>query len=156
MVNDNRGILYKVCQLYERNQENKKDLFQEIILQLWKSYPSYHSESKISTWVYRVALNTAISNFRKSSKKPAMLEVSQNELEIPDVFEHPFQKPDFEILTIAIEKLAPINKALILLYLEDKSYEEIAGIMGFTVSNVGVRLKRAREKLSQIIKQTEQ
>src|SRR5688572_10760341 len=85
LINTNRGLIYKVCNLYCHDEDDKKDLFQEIVLQLWTSYPNFRSESKNTTWLYRVALNTAISNFRKESRKPERSGISTNELQIPDM-----------------------------------------------------------------------
>jgi RNA polymerase sigma factor (sigma-70 family) len=152
MINTNRAIIYKVCNLYCHIDEDKKDLFQEIVLQLWKAYPNFRKESLNTSWMYKVALNTAISNFRKESKNPARKSISVAEFEIPDMN---FNEEDNEkpyLLKQAIEKLSEIEKAIIMLYLEDKSYDEIAEIVGISNSNVGVRLNRIKSKLEKIIK----
>jgi RNA polymerase sigma-70 factor (ECF subfamily) len=152
LINTNRGLIYKVCNLYCHNDDDKKDLFQEIVLQLWISYPNFRSESKSTTWLYRVALNTAISNFRKESRKPQKSCISISELQIPDMSLHSGENDNLGLLQQAIEKLSEIEKAVIMLYLEDKSYDEIAEIIGITHSNVGVRLNRIKNKLEKLIK----
>ena len=152
MVNKHRGILYKVCNLYCNDTEDKKDLFQEIVLQLWRSFRNFRHDSQPSTWMYRVALNTAISNFRKESRKPERFAISDKELQIPDMNEWADQSENLRSLKQAIDQLTQIEKAIILLYLEEKSYEEISDIIGITRTNVGVKLNRIKSKLELIIK----
>ncbi|RYU95917.1 RNA polymerase sigma factor [Emticicia agri] len=152
LINTNRGLIYKVCNLYCQNEDDKKDLFQEIVLQLWTSFPHFRNESKNTTWLYRVALNTAISNFRKESRKPERSAISTNELQIPDMNFYQTESNDLSLLQQAIEQLSEIEKAIIMLYLEDKSYDEIADIIGMTHSNVGVRINRIKIKLEKLIK----
>ncbi|WP_394992703.1 RNA polymerase sigma factor [Emticicia sp.] len=155
MINVHRGIIYKVCNLYCHDEEDKKDLFQEIILQLWRAYPSFRSESMNTSWMYRVALNTAISNFRKESKKPDRKSISDAEFQIPDMNFYTDENENMNLLNQAIEKLSEIEKAIIMLYLEEKNYNEIAEIIGISHSNVGVRLNRIKIKLEKIIKSNE-
>ena len=152
MINKHCGILYKVSNLYCNNPEDKKDLFQEIVLQLWRSYPGFKNESQASTWMYRVALNTAVSNFRKESKKPERRSLLDVDFEIPDFNDRSQQAEHLNILNQAIDQLNAIEKAIIMLYLEEKSYEEIAEITGITKTNVGVKLNRIKIKLEKIIK----
>jgi RNA polymerase sigma factor (sigma-70 family) len=152
IINGNRGTIYKVCNLYCDEGENRKDLVQEIILQLWKSFPSFRKEANVNTWVYRVALNTAISNFRRESKRPANASITEETFQLPDIQYSTEEKEKFDLLRQAIEQLTAVEKAVIMLYLDEKSYDEIAEIMGITNSNVGVRLNRIKNKLSKIIK----
>lgn len=152
MINHHRGILYKVCNLYCSDKVDREDLFQDIVIQLWKSFPSFRSESKISTWMYRVALNTAISYFRKEIKKPERLSISSIEFEIPAITDFPDNHDDLKLLNDAIQRLTKIEKALIMLYLEDKSYRDISDVLGISNSNVGVKLNRIKLKLEKIIK----
>ncbi|KPM46806.1 RNA polymerase sigma factor [Jiulongibacter sediminis] len=150
MINQHRGIILKVCRLYEDNSENRRDLFQEIVLQLWRSYPRFQGGSKVSTWVYRVALNTAITIFRKTSKSPKTVSIDLG-LTLAD-----FQNSgtdQMQMLYSAIDQLNKLEKGLILLYLEDKNYQEMAEITGYTESNVGVKLHRIKNKLSNILNQ---
>ncbi len=152
MVNNNRALIFKVCNLYSRDHEDRKDLFQEIILQLWKSFPSFRRDAANTTWTYRVALNTAISNFRKELRKPEKSSLSDAEFEIPDISDLQNVSDKNDSLREAIDKLTEIEKAIILLYLEEKSYEEMSEIMGISISNVGVRLNRIKNKLSNLVK----
>lgn len=152
LVNNNRALIFKVCNLYCRDREVRQDLFQEVVLQLWKSFPGFRNESSGSTWIYRVALNTAISNFRKEQKKPGKKPISRIEFEIPDMSDPDDRKENRNILHMAIEKLSDIEKAIIMLYLDEKTYDEISEIAGISVSNVGVRINRIKIKLSTIVK----
>lgn len=152
MINANRGTIFKICNLYCREKENRKDLFQEIVLQLWKSYPFFRKEAASNTWIYRVALNTAISNFRKESKKPIKTSLTSAEFQFPFIPDLSDEEEQFSLLNEAIDLLSEIEKAVIMLYLDEKSYDEIAGIIGISNSNVGVRLNRIKTKLSNIIK----
>ena len=151
LVNNNRALVFKVCNLYCHDPESRKDLFQEVVLQLWKSYPGFRKDSAGSTWIYRVALNTAISNFRKESKKPGKISLTLSDFEIPDMPASD-QRENSSTLHMAISKLSEIEKAIILLYLDEKTYDEISEIIGITNSNVGARLNRIKTKLSKLIK----
>ena len=151
IVNQNRALIYKVCNLYCRDPEQRKDLFQEVVLQLWKSFPGFKKQAGHSTWIYRVALNTAISNFRKSSRQPEGNDLSSLEFEIPDMYETTGEEKR-SALHEAIDKLTEIEKAVIMLYLDEKSYEEISEVIGISISNVGVRLSRIKNKLTKLIK----
>ena len=150
LINYNRGLIFKVCNLYYHDYESRRDLFQEVILQLWKSYGGFRKESLGSTWIYRVALNTAISNFRKESKKPGKTSLTLEEFEIPDMYADD-ETEKRSALHLAIGKLTEIEKAIIMLYLDEKSYDEISEIIGISNSNVGVRLNRIKNKLSKLI-----
>lgn len=152
MINEHRGIIYKVCNLYCLEKDYKKDLFQEIVLQLWKSFPSFRNESRRSTWMYRVALNTAITIFRKESRAPERRSISDAEFEIPDMDGFEGQQEQMGLLKQAIDTLTPIEKAIILLYLEEKSYEEISEIIGISETNAGVKINRIKVKLEKTIK----
>lgn len=147
-LDKHQGVLHKICFVYSGNHLEKGDLYQEIILRLWKSYPSFRHESSFSTWMYRVALNTALS----LTKKPQLF-VRRDELpDYPVDVEHSWDKSE-EIRTLykAISQLNKVEKAIILLWLEDKPYEEIADAMGMTVKNISVRLVRIKEKLKELI-----
>ena len=150
LVNDHRALIFKVCNLYCRDPENRRDLFQEVVLQLWKSFPGFRRESAGSTWIYRVALNTAISNFRKESRIPERTSISLEEFEVPDIAET-LDKERRSTLHLAIDKLTEIEKAIIMLYLDERSYDEMSAIVGISISNVGVRLNRIKNKLSKLV-----
>lgn len=155
MINVHRGIIYKVCHMYVHDADDRKDLFQEIVFQLWKSLPSFRGESKPSTWMYRIALNTAISHFRSATRKPEQRSLSAFEFQIADVNERQQLDESVKMLYDAIQQLSRIEKAIIILYLEEKSYQEISEIMGITHSNVGVKINRIKTKLESIIKKAD-
>jgi RNA polymerase sigma-70 factor (ECF subfamily) len=150
-INLHQGIIIKVCRMYCTNNTDAEDLFQEILLQLWKSWPSYKADSKVSTWMYRVGLNTAITRLRKNTKKPLFQAISSEHNLIPD---DESQRIDIILdkeLQVAISYLNKIDKALVMLYLDEKSYKEIAEIMGLSESNVGVKINRIKKKLKESI-----
>lgn len=136
--------------MYENDREVRNDLFQEIVLQLWKSFPSFRGESKITTWMYRIALNTAISGLRKQSRRVKTEDLRDLHLNIKDVGD---VNPDdnFQKLQWAIRQLPEIERAMIMMALEGISYEEIAETIGITQNNVRVRMNRIREKLKKIM-----
>lgn len=148
LINLHRGLIYKVCHLYGRDRDDQEDLFQEVVLQIWKAFPSFRNESRITTWMYRIALNTAISYFRKEKRMPGSQKLSSQELQMPELETN----DDLEILHQAIQHLTQVEKAMIILYLDEKSYQEIADIMGITLSNVGVKINRIKTKLEKIVK----
>lgn len=152
MINQHRGILFKVSNLYCDAEEDRKDLFQEMVLQLWKAYPRFRAESAQSTWMYRIALNTSITRLRKEKREPGRRSLVDADFEIPDFVSGTDLNGDLTLLKQAIEQLNEIEKAIIMLYLEEKSYQEISEIMGITKSNVGVKLNRIKSKLEKIIK----
>jgi len=145
MIYSHMAIIYKICKLYAEG-EDRDDLKQEIIFQLWKSYPTYRGDSKFQTWMYRVALNTAMLGLR--ARKMKYTGLSDQELSIS---EDPFKDQDEEArvkqLYRQIYKLKDLDKTIIFLYLEECSYDEISEITGLSTKNVSVRLTRIREKL---------
>ncbi len=148
VVEDNKGILFKVANSYCRNIEDRKDLVQEIILQLWKSFDNYNEKFKLSTWIYRISLNVAISFYRKENRRKrisnslttAIFDFS--ETEITDE-----KETNLGILNQIISELNDLNKALMLLYLEEKSYKEISEIIGITETNVATKIGRIKSKI---------
>jgi RNA polymerase sigma-70 factor (ECF subfamily) len=146
LLNQHQKIIHKVCNLYLNWQEDKEDLFQEITLQAWKAYGQFRGDAKFSTWLYRVALNTAITFFRKDKKKDFIDSVA----ELPDHF-HSAEKDSIEEKTQAMYKaigtLSKIDKAIVMLYLEDYSYAEISEIIGITANNIAVKMNRIKVKL---------
>lgn len=150
-VTQNQGIAHKVCNIYCSEKEAKKDLFQEIVFQLWKGYPKFNKQSKITTWMYRVALNTAITFYRKEKRIPQQDSLTEGIYNMSDAISTETEEM-LKQLYKAIEQLNKIEKALILLYMEENSYEEIAAIVGITKTNVGVKINRIKSKLERIIK----
>ncbi len=145
-IKENEGIIFKLVRIYADQDEDQKDLYQEIVYQLWKSFHSFQGKSKISTWIYKVALNTSLAyiNLRKKHSKTVSLQ---------DIPLHTEEKADTLVeekiaeMYRQIKQLNEIDRAIIFLFLEDKSYEEIAAITGFTITNIGTRLNRIKSKL---------
>lgn len=144
MIRQNEGIIYKVTSFYTDKDHPIGDLYQEVVLNLWKAYPSFRGESKYSTWIYRIALNTCVSFYRRSKKDVVYVDISMDIPEIPDNSEQ------IKELYSLINKLGKIERALVLLYLDDKPYKEIAEITGLTVTNVATKLSRIKDKLKQM------
>ncbi|MCC5945963.1 MAG: sigma-70 family RNA polymerase sigma factor [Bernardetiaceae bacterium] len=146
-IQQHQGIIHKVCNMYCDDAEDRKDLFQEILLQLWRAFPSFRQEAKMTTWMYRVALNTAISRLRKQKRKPENTALSISELQIADTPIDTEKEEQLVQMHKAIAQLNKIEKAIMMLYLEDKSYDEIAEIIGITKNHVGVKINRIKIKL---------
>jgi RNA polymerase sigma-70 factor, ECF subfamily len=151
LVNENQGLIHKVCILYETDKEARNDLFQEIVLQLWKSFPTFRGEAKITTWMYRIALNTAISGLRKLGRKIKTEELEEFHFNISDHAEDHFEE-DFQKLQWAIRQLTEIERAMIMMALDEVPYDEIAENIGITQNNVRVRMNRIREKIRNLIR----
>ncbi len=150
-IDEHKKIIYKIVNSYCQNKEDRKDLEQEIIIQLWNSFDNYNSDYKYSTWMYRIALNVAISFYRKE-KKWSIKNDFYNEESIFKIEEDTSEEQtelDFhlKLLQEFIHNLNELNKALMLLYLEEKSYEEIAEILGITKTNVATKISRIKLKL---------
>lgn len=148
----NQNIVHKICRLYTNNQDQHNDLFQEITIQIWKNYSKFRGEAKFSTWMYRVALNTAISLYRKSTRQIKTQDFNNVSYKIASVDYDDSKDIQLEILYKAIRKLNDIDKALIFLYLEDKPYREISKTLGITEVNARVKMNRAKDKLKKILK----
>jgi len=152
-VQANQGIIQKICRLYGQTRHDREDLFQEIIVQLWKAVPKFQEQSRFSTWLYRVALNTAISDFRKKRRTLAVIQTEVASLEIESEL---IDDKDERLKTLyaAISRLQEIDKAIVMLYLEDKSYDEMEDILGISASTLRVRMNRIKEKLRELTKNT--
>jgi len=147
-ITRNEDMVHKICNIYASSYEEKQDLKQEIVYQLWRSFPSFRGESKFQTWMYRVALNTAI--YFNKKKTPATTDLSNIEAE-EDTSYKEFEE-QLRKLYLAIRTLNQIDRAIIFLYLEKHSYEQIGEIVGNSTKNVSVRIVRIKEKLRQSIK----
>ena len=145
LIRENEGIIFKITRIYGTDPEDARDLYQEVVFQLWKSFEKFRGESKISTWMYRVSLNTALTH----SKKRKRTESGSLQTELLHLYEETDRILDerSEMLYRQIQSLNVVDKGIILLYLEGKSYEEISSITGFSASNVGTKLGRIRDKL---------
>ena len=146
LVYDNINIIYKICRIYSSIDD--EDLQQEIIYQLWKAYPTFEGRSKFQTWMYRVALNTAIVGLRK--KKIATVPISRELRNHPANDDDENRNDQLETLYRNINLLDDVDKAIIFLYLEKCSYEEISQVLGLSASNVGVKLNRIKKKLREM------
>lgn len=142
MIQQHNGIIYKVAYFYQSKESVIDDLYQEIVLNLWRAFPDFKGNSSRSTWVYRVALNTCISFFRRSTKRPKYVELSP-EMKAVSEDNSIYLK---ELYTL-IGQLNKLERAIILLYLDDRPNKEIAEIMGITVSNTSTKINRIKEKL---------
>lgn len=151
VLNAHPGILHKVCRLYGADLEQQQDLYQEIVFQLWKAFPGFRHQALPSTWMYRIALNTAITFNRQQRQRMQPLPLSADEFTIPDFAWQTGEDDQVNQLYGAIEQLSAIEKALIMLYLEDKRYEEMATILGISPTHVGVKLNRIKIKLRMIV-----
>lgn len=155
MVKAHQGLLHKICNLYESNAGDREDLFQEMVLQLWKSFSSFRQEAKISTWIYRIALNTALSSIRKSKQRVPVSYPEWIPYEASDEKQDGAQEEQFRFLYQAITRLTEIERALVMLYLEDKSYDEMEAIMGISSGALRVKMNRIKEKLREQTKNFE-
>jgi RNA polymerase sigma factor (sigma-70 family) len=147
LLNAHQKIIYKVCNLYMDKHADREDLFQEITLQAWKAYVNFRGDAKFSTWLYRVALNTAITFFRKEKRAPAIYTTDV----LPDQNEDAYDPIEEKVKAMyaAIGNLSKIDKAIVMLYLEDYSYIEIGEMMGITANNVAVKMNRIKIKLKE-------
>ena len=146
MIREHEGIIYKISRVYFDRKEDQQDLYQEIVYQLWRSFDSFDARSKWSTWMYRVALNTAISYLKKARSKVKKVHSDHLENFKFEPFD-PVMEERIAWLYKSIQKLNVVEKGIILLYLEGKSHEEIATITGFSTSNIGTRISRIKDKL---------
>jgi RNA polymerase sigma-70 factor (ECF subfamily) len=154
ILSNYQGILHKVNLIYFRNASEREDNFQEIIYQLWKSYPDLRNKDSIGSWMYAVSINTSISRLKKK-ERIEYREVLPESMDPFDIEEATTRENDFRLLLRAISKLNKIDKSIMLLYPEEKSYDEIAEILGISKSNVGVRINRAKELLKKTLNLTE-
>ena len=147
VAEQNKGILFKVANTYCRNEADSKDLVQEMMIQLWRSFGRYNGQSKISTWIYSIALNVAISFNRKQSTQSKYVSPLSEKAEIIDDTGPPDQEQQLRQLEQFINELNELDKALMLLYLDEKSHREISEILGISETNVATKIGRIKEKL---------
>jgi len=150
LIRENERIIHKVCFLYAGNEPDRHDLFQEIVFNAWKSYPKFRGAAKFSTWLYQVALNTALTGFRK--EKRAIVSYMEQLPEMNFFTVNSEENEQLEILYKAIDQLSEVEKALVMLYLDGKSYEEMATIIGLPGGALRVRMTRIKDKLRTITK----
>jgi RNA polymerase sigma factor (sigma-70 family) len=153
LIEEHKGIIYKIANSYCRNAEDRKDVIQEIIVHLWKAHGRYDDRFKLSTWIYRIALNVAISAYRREKKR------SERVSPLDEIIIEPAEESDqpdskIAILHRIIDRLDELNRALMILYLDDTSYRDIAGILGLTETNVATKINRLKLKIKEQFTQT--
>jgi RNA polymerase sigma-70 factor (ECF subfamily) len=155
LVQTHQGLLHKICHLYENHTTDREDLFQEMILQLWKSYGSFRGEARISTWIYRIALNTALSSIRKSKRRVPVSYPENIPHEVSEEKKDNIREEQLRFLYKAVAGLTEIERALVMLYLDEKSYDEMEEIMGISSGTLRVKMNRIKEKLKKQTKDFE-
>lgn len=154
LVSQHKGILYKASRIYADSAEDREDLQQEILIQLWKSYQNFKGNSEFSTWMYRVAINTAITYLKKEKQR------TNNQADVPDHFEvqqedyNPAKDKQLEAFYNAVQELKALEKAVIFYFMEGMSHKEIGDNLGLSEGNARVKLNRTKEKIQQIIKKS--
>ena len=152
IIKEHEGVIFKITSLYTDNRDDQKDLYQDVVYQLWKSFDSFRAESKISTWMYRIALNTALTRLKKSKRMGNSVSMDTVVLKHTENYNPEFEEK-LKLLYAHIKQLNVLEKGLMLLLLEGKKYEEISEITGLSPSNVATRISRIKQKLkTQIIK----
>ena len=151
VIKEYERVIYKVCYLYANPNAPLNDLYQDVILNIWKAFPKFRKECKISTWIYRIALNTCISFYRKEKNVPEIVSLT-HEIDWTSEAHDPINEMLKQLYRM-INQLGQLDKSIILLYLEDKSYEDIAEITGLTVTNVATKLSRIKDKLKKMKKE---
>lgn len=150
-LEQNQNIAHKICRLYTNHSDGHNDLFQEITIQLWRAYPKFRGDSKFSTWMYRVGLNTAITLYRKSKRSIKTSDFDAYQFKIKAEEYDSTEEEQLKLLYQAVHQLNDIEKALVLLYLEDKDYREISETLGISEVNARVKMNRVKKKLKAIL-----
>jgi len=153
IIKEHEGIIFKIARMYSNKREDLNDLYQDIVYQLWKYFDSFKGESKVSTWMYRVALNTSISRWRKEKRQGQKVDIEHLFLKQEENYDTEFEERLNKVYA-KIRQLNDIEKGLMLLLLEGKKYGEIAEVTGFSPSNVGTRISRIKKKLKEQLKNT--
>ena len=151
LLDEHQNIIHKICRLYTNNEVEHEDLFQEISIQLWRSYNRFEGKSKFSTWMYRVGLNTAITLYRKEKKRLNTQHLNDQFTAIPQEEYNAQVDEQMAWLYQKIKDFSEIDKALVLLYLEDKRYDEIAETLGISTGNARVKMNRIKERLKKML-----
>lgn len=146
LVQEQKSTIYTVCYMFARDKDEAADLFQDVLINLWKGIGKFRNDSEISTWVYRVSLNTCISADRKKRKMPT----TRLDMNIDLFDDDDTDSRQIQVLRQRIQRLQPLDRAIVLLWLESLSYQEIADIVGLTPKNISVRLTRIRLQLKQM------
>lgn len=144
------AIIIKICRAYTHTQEDFEDYYQEVCLQIWRSKDNFRGQSEWSTWIYRISLNVCLTLLKKQKRKRQHLALDH----LPDEAvedSRAFANESLNVLYAAIRQLSEVDRAVILLYLEEKTYQEIAEIMGTNANNIGVRINRIKERLKKLL-----
>jgi RNA polymerase sigma-70 factor (ECF subfamily) len=153
LLNEHRGAIHRVCRTYAAGADDREDLFQEIVYQLWRAFASYRHEAAPITWVYRISLNAAITALRKRSRRPLHVSLDATS-DLPSPPTSRTSDERVELLYRAIRSLGEIERGLLMCYLDGLSYKQIGEVLGISESNVGARLSRGRSKLQELVKET--
>jgi|SRR5690606_34236355 len=145
------AIIIKICRAYTNSQEDFEDYYQEVCLQLWRSKDNFKGNSEWSTWVYRIALNVCLTLLKKKKKHTHQYFASDSLPDEVSIENHAFSNESLNKLYEAIRHLSEVDRAVILLYLDEKTYQEIADITGTNANNIGVRIKRIKERLKKLL-----
>lgn len=148
LIENNKKTIYKVSLMYADDNEHQQDIYQDIVLNLWTAFPNFRGDSKDSTWVYRIALNTCVSELRRKKSKPLTTPLTYDLEQLMD--DGGAYREQVRELYRLINRLSELERAIILLWLEEKSYDEIGTILGISSSNVGVKINRIKEKLKKM------
>jgi RNA polymerase sigma-70 factor (ECF subfamily) len=154
LINKYRGVMQRVSRMYAANGTDREDLVQEIVYQLWRSFPSFRRDAAPMTWVYRIALNTAITGLRRRSRRPVHVPIDAA-VDVPTPSASAGLDSRIDLLYCAIRRLGDVDRALVMCYLDELSYKQIADVLGLSESNVGVRLGRARARLQDLVRDLE-
>ncbi|TLP79194.1 RNA polymerase sigma factor [Maribacter sp. ACAM166] len=147
LIREHQGLLFKVTSIYTDNKQDQEDLFQEVVYQLWKYFDSFRNESKISTWMYRVGMNTAITHLKRKRRRPDSISIADTVIKETDITKDEIYEERLRLLYRQLKQLNTLDMGLIFLLLEGKRYKEIAEITGLEASNVGTRISRIKKKL---------
>jgi len=151
LIRENELLIYKVCRMYAYAEDDRQDLFQEVVIQLWKAFPKFEGRSKVSTWLYRIAINVAITNLRQQKNFIDTYDPDKLPQQIDYTTGH--EKDEQLILLYkTIEQLNKVEKAIVMLYMEDKTYQEMEDILGIKQGNLRVKMNRIKDKIRQLTK----
>ncbi len=151
LLEENQNIVHKICRLYTNDRDHHNDLFQEVTIQLYRAFPKFRGDSKFSTWMYRVALNTAITLYRKSKRRVQTQDFDSVMFKISSEEYDDTEEQQLGLMYKAIKQLNDVDKALVFLYLENKDYREISETLGITEVNARVKMNRVKTKLKKIL-----